>query len=516
MILALGIAWVPVIALRDSDAGSQLQESSEYQDAQGDKADQLIAGREALYRLSDNSVRIGTPVTVEQTGNDVHRNPKRVRVLVIGDSYTAGHGAYDMDVRWPRVLEDELARRVGDGVFEIVSLAQDGSSVVTQALWLKELLSGGGPTLSAWARQAGKSNDRQKLFDQALTRYQEPFDAVIIGYVDNDVIIAGGGPNEPASPAAFAPELGVASYEGLDIYAIERGEQPNPNAVLIDSAISYLASRLNTTLRLLLPLQHAKEDMPKWFESFPPYETYGFEILENPATSMVLRVLPLVDRLINPVDEHPGPVVTRAYAQDAADALLAGLASRVDEARQSAVAPTRQLVSNYLPAVLDVDTTPEQATVSFDGTFPFWCTRMPELGMGILRVIECPDGEGPNRRGSFLVDGTYTGFQTLPCITLNRPHMVVWLNRFLPPNTHVALTLKAGPDNGLTVRTVGYSADSKLFTGEPRLLGVGQTWELTVGGSVRGFALSSDANGCPREAILDQFPAFSAAIEVVP
>lgn len=504
LLLAFCVVWTPVLVLRAGSTGDRLRESSEFQLAEGSREETLVGGREALYRMQVNGSRIGNPIAVEQVAPDTHRNPNRVRVLVLGDSFTFGQGAYDTDMRWWKRLEEELAARVGDGVFELVVIAQNGSSVVTHAGWVKGIVTGDRTVFEGpWSR-----NDRtpgSETFDDAFARVVGgPFDALLVGFVDNDVIVGSGG--------GFVPDTEVLPYDGLDIGDVTLGRVPNPNADLIEEAIAYMAAQFRDAPLLLLPLDKAASRLDVEYEQFPPYREHGFTVVDNPATERALNEVPLRERMINPVDEHPGPVLTRAYAVDAADTLATLLEDRVAEARRTATPPVRSLVSNLLPAEVSVEVSRNGATLRFTGVMADRCAVMMESGMNVVRTIECADG---GVRPVFEVGGEEVPPQHLPCITLGRPHVAVWLDRMLPAGTNVTIGLVDGPSSGLSVQTVGYTPKDRLIVGEASTLSVGGSFAYQSGRTSTGFLLAHpDLDGCALENPLDSFPPFTVVLQV--
>jgi hypothetical protein len=91
--------------------------------------------RESRYLYADNEARVGTDPVI-YPGDTLPPRTEAIRVLVVGDSVTYGHGARDLDMRWWRLLEEELDTRSGDGVFEIITMARNGASMYRYADWL--------------------------------------------------------------------------------------------------------------------------------------------------------------------------------------------------------------------------------------------------------------------------------------------------------------------------------------------------------------------------------------------
>lgn len=131
--------------------------------------------REDRYYDRANNAR-ATLVQRPQSGEETYENPERIRVLLIGDSFTYGTGLRDMDRRLGSILETMLDDATAEGTFEVVTVAYPGASTFTQASWLRK------------AREGARLSDflpEQRIGNAA--KLHGPFDVLMVGYVENDV-----------------------------------------------------------------------------------------------------------------------------------------------------------------------------------------------------------------------------------------------------------------------------------------------------------------------------------------
>ena len=66
--------------------------------------------------------------------------PKDVfRIVIIGDSFTFGYGIENPDNIYPRLLQEKLDKRYGEGKFEVINLAKNGYSMMDAVRVQKDL-----------------------------------------------------------------------------------------------------------------------------------------------------------------------------------------------------------------------------------------------------------------------------------------------------------------------------------------------------------------------------------------
>jgi hypothetical protein len=250
------------------------------------------------------------------------------------------------------------------------------------------------------------------------------------------------------------------------------------------------------------------------YKNSPPFDDYGFTIAANPETARVLEEVAVEDQMVSPVDPHPSSLLTRAFAVDAANALLDTLGPAVERAAELGGAVDRPLVSGALPASVTAEGSANgRWVVSLDGVTPTPCYPLMG-GTTILRWgIEC----SPTGSTTFVVDGDPLAPQFLPCLALGRPHVAVFLDRLLPAGSEVRVTLSESSAPGLSLHTVGYSAAEKLVVSDASFLKVGDSYALTASKAVSGFLLSASPQGsCSADAALDEFPSFTVVVDPVP
>jgi len=129
-----------------------------------------------------------------------------IRVLVLGDSFTEGSGLRDLSQQWPRQLALLAAKASGQRV-EVVSMSMGGTSTYTHAEWLRAIFNGDPASIDL----------RPEWFEPL----RAPFDAVLVGYVTNDISYLPGVENL----RLFQPKI----LEPRDSVAAESGKIPDPN-----------------------------------------------------------------------------------------------------------------------------------------------------------------------------------------------------------------------------------------------------------------------------------------------
>lgn len=290
--------------------------------------------REDMYYDRTNSIRVGIGANREQVAGDVHRNPDRIRIMVLGDSYTAGVGNADLDARWPKQLEDVLNERTREGAFEVVSMATGGASTMTQAVWLE--MATRGPL------------DALRLREGEEARYRPPYDAVVVGYVVNDPVVI-------SEETLLGEQYVKVSREEFD--RVITGEIPNPNQELYESAILRIKELAGDAIAVWSPYGHLLDGGGVYDRAMvaarDKFSAAGFIIGDRARGRALNERHRNVELVANPANSHAGPAALYAWAQDVADTLMGALDSeRIAQAVAGSAPIKRSDISNYHPVAM--------------------------------------------------------------------------------------------------------------------------------------------------------------------
>lgn len=443
--------------------------------------------REDLYRMvllnSQRSPSISSP----QVGEVVHANPNRVRVLVLGDSFTVGTGLVDLSARWPALLEAELNRRSAPGAFEVVALANGGASTYTELAWALAIADG------TFAGVPGSQAQQEYL--------REPFDAVVIGYVENDHIPGFFDETIPApleataTQAGFSPPTRFIEVTPDEQNNILHNGASDPNEPLFDPALRALRSVFADLPMLVVPLPYLAESQPLVAADMDRFAAAGFVVAETPTVASRTAAYAVTDLMVTGVDAHPGTALQHAYAVDAATALLATLPSqRVATATTFASAPTALPVVYAAPLEAAVqETAPGQVRLVVPPAMSLErpCVSYPATDS----YLECVDGRTQFRirlhqdavAGS---PGTPVPAQYAPCVALGKPHVAVSFSPYLTDTDRLTVLLEDAP-GPVEVVVFGYDADGFEVHEPAQSLGLGERLSVVPSPLHRGMLISA-------------------------
>jgi len=465
--------------------------------------------REDAYYVRVNNRR-ATIIAEPQTGVVAYRNPERIRILLIGDSFTYGTGLRDMDRRLGYVLESMLNAATSDGTFEVVSMAYPGASTFTQAAWLRQILEN---KTSVDFIGASTVKDIGHLL--------QPFDALIVGYVSNDRFTYQQDlqieiPEE--YQAAVRRTHGEASIlqRYVDAYqylgemglsmgaAVEKGT-PTPNDPYYPLAVQEIRSFLANKPALVMPLILATDVLAtvgrgEVGRGMDEFKKAGFTIINDETSAAVRQSTPVLQLMVTAVDHHPGTRLLQAYATDMSKAILSSIPNtRLAEAERGAIESQRPLVSNYLPLELSIVDGGGETEVAFDGEFEIERKCLPSSNSSGWHKITCDDGVA----AMYGRDGTEWSMQYTPCVPLGRTFAQVMFHKGYRENIEVLLQT----GEPVQLYSIEYTpSGEELFFDVGTLRAGGSATLNGHGGSaggVRGIAISPTAaaggRGCTTE-----------------
>ena len=397
------------------------------------------------------------------------RSTHPVQILAVGDSLVWGDGAMDLDTRWPAQLERVLNARAGAGTFRVISLGQNGASTADEARWLSP---------------------------RALARLRP--DLVIVGVVDNDAVPPGrrGGTCAGALCQGIGQIETTSQYEScrrgnaaglpwLGLHVIRRAfpsladdlmhkecdawahrnasrrlgypygrwlaeTQSRASLRVYRATATGLARRLRDTPALILPTPLNVADTAWLTQPLALLREAGLSKVRPTQTTALLRRSSTEDLKINPVNGHPSPPLTEAYASDAASAILALSPVRTALTRNKSApraGPPTFWASNFLPVELRVQNRTSGFSVLSNGK--------PRVG------------------STTQLAGTPLPPQYAPCKLLGRPYAEVGLgaSQADPATRTIKLRMAFGPRMdvfSLRYPNAGGSRISRLGSVDPR------------------------------------------------
>lgn len=439
--------------------------------------------RETLYLVRSHS-RLPPPIPPGQFGRNTYENEARLRILVLGDSFTYGWALADPDARWPVRLEAAIEAELGAGTVEVVAMAKPGASTYLQATWLKALM-------------AGEDLSEYGVATEDLPRLDGKFDAVLLGFVNNDRL---------DDEAEMEPEEHRAILE----YEVE-----NPNQRELEAALATIKQYAGGKPLMWAPLEAQYLENPRYARvnerNDALFAAAGFEKIPMTETTKIATNHPFGTLLVTVGDEHPGEALTAAYARDAAAALLAKLPTkRIEAARKDGRSTTRPSVAGVLP----VWATLHEADGKYRVTFARSAWEEQECYPLDLRgeaAVNCETG-----KAVMYVDGKATLDQAGPCQRLGRPYIHIQTDTFRQGGK-LALRIEAGRAADFVVYRYGYDAEGFVTT---ELLGNAETRDTwLIGDSANGYALllaARHVRGCTLDSsYIDVFDGVEIVIEPV-
>jgi len=387
---------------------------------------------EASLYAYQNFERIGGFYAADQLSSS--EPVGKVRVLVLGDSYTFGTGLEDIDLRWPETLE-RLLERSGTAV-DVVTLAQGGASTLTQARVLDQVAAGAWEEIS-WKNPA-----------EAAAVLSEPFDYLIVGFVANDVL--------PGFYDGHQPDYDLETR-------VIRDGGTNPYEREWFEALERIA-RWPVRERFVLNLDYTEPGYSYARGLAPAFQQAGFKILDTAEVAHAVAREHGADLMVHPADAHPGPIILRAYAEAAARGIGAESGVGVPAAgSDGGWVLEGGMISNYMPVagIWQQDGTGE--TLDFPAS---------------VALIEACGRQYPCRIGGepFETDGEPVHPRTHPCARIGKPYVYVGLRGARTPVLRVGLSA----DGEAMIVPVYLGDDGRLRDGEAVPVSAGGAIEIST------------------------------------
>jgi hypothetical protein len=483
----------------------------------GDSFDPVVASddlftwdRENSFLMTQNSLRQGWGPELRSQTPETKVADDRIHVVVAGDSYVWGQGAEDLDMLWPRQLELELNRLQPDR-YRVTRLGRLPSSTMQVADWLHPeriaeldpdvivfgyLNNDFFPTLeerSLCRRYATCTEDGEPPFAW------NPRNGPLVACIRGDDSVLGKVFQRLVNP--LFPYVGrwlINRYCDPDRAArntdkIAEGiwmsdPAANPYWEHFTEATRRLATDVGTTPIAVYVYDSAFDDasLPKQRAVRDAFTDAGMTVLQP------IRVEELRSRTqdhtthwINPGDSHPGMPLTRMFALDVAQYIRSLPLTRPNTPSTT----QRELLSNYLPATLTVDSDVDSARIQ---------------GSPLTDEFVSANGMQTSVRGK------PTPLQETPCARMGRPHVRLMFDPYTPTGTKLRVSL-GNTGGGLVAQTTGYDVDGNEVRGVARLVNPGSSFVIDVVDGVNGLLLGERRAGCPNERL--QTPIFDLHIE---
>jgi hypothetical protein len=389
-----------------------------------------------------------------------NNNQDRIRILVVGDSYVQGAGLVNLEDRWWTVLEDELNGSTKDGTFEVVAIGTSGGSAFTYASWLEAIRD----------KNFKKFNGIEDEVKQTLT---EPFDAVIIGYVGNDMF-----------PSFLDEDIEGAGEIPWDVQnKISSGEGVNPYQEEYKKTPGRIKNVYTNASYFWVPMEREDPRLPEE----EPWVREGFINVPMTILDEMMTKYGREKLMVNPADRHPNPAMHAAIAMDTARSILEWVPQdRLQRAIQGSESGPRRVVSGYLPTDMSIAEKDTEILISYDNGLNQGVCKASRKGYDILG---CEDGQFFFYMGEDKIPG-----QVNPCATLGKPHIQIMFDR----RRGGAILLKANKiekkSGVLEVYGYGYIDDKFTKIIPVGDLKEGETLEISLGESVRGLFIADRDN----------------------
>lgn len=447
-----------------------------------------------LYMLLETARRVpplAKPLQIP--AKDYSNNPKRLRILLVGDSFVDGVGITNLESRFAPSLERELENLLGEGSVEVVSLSQGGASMFSYAKWME-------------IHKTGEKVSLDNTLELDYVDLSGNFDATVLAFTPNDSI--------PGIEWLDIPEIVKLSPE--EEASVLKGEMVDPNQDLLLKSIESFKKNSPGSTKIWYDLNFNGyiKGRP---QMAPVFEKYGYKIAPTPnLDALVKKTEP--DKLFStPAENHPTAAVVRAYSMDLATFIYASLPKdRIKEAAASAVASPRPIVSNYLPTDIKVSSDQKSAELSYTTKNAQKCNSArsnfkPKFEYD-NRSVSCST-DAPESLPKYYLEGSEIPLVLMPCAPLGNPHLSVF---FSQKGLDVSVNVEQTGKNisYLDLYAILEDADGFLRFEKKKQVGLNPNPQVKVASpELVGFAVANPQLDCKPDTV-QEFPDVKISVKL--
>ena len=444
-----------------------------------------------LFMLGENHRRLPPIELSPQDAWRTYENDKRIRVLAVGDSFTQGVGLLNAEDRWPTRLENLLNDAWGPGTVEVVNMSAGGAAMFDYSDWMTSLKMGKIPDVSQRANFTPPS---------ALGE----FDAVVLGFTPNDVI-----------PGIFSKEGDdLVKVSPEDESGVVDGSIKDPNSDRFFQSVNDFVRNSPAPLVLWYNLEYYNLH-PNRDRLEDIFGRAGYGIVPRSHINTLRDSYDILELAASPVELHPGPAVTLAYAKDIADYLIHSIPpTRIRESQGSAAQTSEPLLSSYIPTDLRFQYSSSRIDISYDPATAQQCKNDPAVIFFMDNYsIDCGSAPYPESPPVYTLSGSVVPPQMTPCAQLGHPYIALYFNLPLIKST-ISTSYKSQDGAPLTWYLV--SSDDNGFVSYKKILKKSNSVTLGNGSldsSIVGLALADEAKSCSPTSP-PAFPKLTASIVI--
>jgi len=395
---------------------------------------------------------VGPEITSLDERND-NLNPNGIKVLLIGDSFVWGDGVTDAGMTVGTRLQDELNSLTKPGAFNVISYGKAGASTYNHAeYYTKEKISTINPDVIVYGYYVNDTvpnfNEKMICLDKSLCNQFSPqtapeyrncisgdsnkFNKIVKNSVRklypslaNELIVR--------NCDSIFQKLSKSKHTDEELWS---DNSINPWFPTWKKAVSIFASNTKGVPTYMAQLYLNKPVLPNVKEIEKEFIANSIPVIPMPSALDKIYEVGSGPLSLNPVNGHSNSTLTKLYAKDIAQYLLANLQpSLIAKSQAQIFASKRNLVASILP--VSVKLTQNTSSTS------------------LLAVDDFKESDSfPH-----LIAGKPLPNQYVACTDLGYPHIQVNLNRFLTPGQRVIFSPNSKDNLNLTLGYYFYDKD---------------------------------------------------------